>query len=61
MVLRANVLARGVSGVRPSVVQCMGGKYADDESDRQVPNVQAAQLQYDDGTMLQMDGGWVAQ
>lgn len=38
----------------PVEVQCMGGVYAID-TDRQVPNVEAAHLKYADGKMLQLE------
>lgn len=41
--------------VHPVEAECMGGTYGLENSDRQIPNLQAAHLLYDDGVMLELE------
>ena len=41
--------------VHPVSVHCEGGRYADDDTDQEVPNVQTAVFKYADGVMVELD------
>jgi predicted dehydrogenase len=41
--------------VHPKIIHCMGGLYHRNDTDQEVPNVQVATFEYDDGTFFELE------